>query len=316
MELVDIPERYGWRERFAALGLAGEAENWRDDIFAVTPMSELKAVVASAESVSARMKGVIEKCFTEPRLKYPWTMSAFELAATKASFSTRHQIAVQRLDYVRNREGWYALAGVEVDPLEGFLSCALMQWLWIEEHLAAKTIPSDCDQFNRLNETMLSRVRRAGADGRVIHAIFDIADSGSAAMAGYMVNLGIQSNAEVRPLHHANIALNGNAVSDPSGTPIKLCWRTRFPGQSLLFSSPLYRDVEFTTPAWYRFLPDLFRSMGELEGAGQGESQPLGRQTLPILSVWMVNAKAVACSCSITEISNPNIRWNVPHVVR
>ena len=315
MEVRVIPERRSWQQKFTGLGLGEEAAYWDDGRFAVVKRREIDTFKSSAEQLSARMKAALERCFTERRLKTPWNLDPEEDQAIRRSFGSRHQMAVQRIDFAQTRAGAYAVVGVEVDPVGGFLSCSLMQWLWIEERLSSGAIPGDCDQFNRLNETMLSCVRRTGRSGGVLHALFDLGDKASAAMAGYMVNLGIQSNTEVRPVDHRSVSTDGTTVLDPSGMPVEICWRTRIPGDSVLASSPLFDRVSFTTPLWYRLLPRMFESMGEITDHQDIDIRSYDGETA-ILSVWLVNAKAVAVSCTMSDNETPSIKRNIAHVVR
>nr|WP_250808009.1 glutathionylspermidine synthase family protein [Neorhizobium tomejilense] len=316
MEVRNIPERKNWREKFAGLGLAYECEDWADDIFCVVSPRELDTLRNAAEQVSARMKGTLERCFTERRLKAPWQLDPVEEAAIRGSFSNRMSMAVQKIDFVETRNGVFALTGIEVDPVEGFLSCALMQWLWIDERLSLGFIPSECDQFNRLNEVMLAKVRRIGAAGKTLHALFDIKDRASAAMAGYVVNLGIQASTEIRPIHHASIAADGNSLVDPSGTPVDLCWRSRFPGSAGILRSQAFTNVEFTTPAWYTLLPSVFEKMSEIAVAAPEVRRRYTDGTTAVLSIWLVNSHAVAASCEISEADPAEKPKRAAHVVR
>jgi glutathionylspermidine synthase len=316
MDIKYIPERKNWQTKFQNLGLGHEAETWDDDLVCVFSRREIDILRTSAEQTSVAMKSTLEKCFFEQRLKKPWDLDPTEEAAIRNSFTSRRSLALQRLDYVEKHDGTYALVDVVIDPVDGLLSCAIMQWVWIEEHINSGQLARSFDQFNKLNEALLARLKKIVPSSGVLHGIFDARDQASAALTGYFFNLAMQMKVDFRPVDYQTICEDKGVITDPSGEPIKLCWNARYPGQHALLKDPRFSEVELTTPAWYRLLPSIFDKMGKTEAVDAERRKIYAEGYGAVASVWLLNNQAVAASCCVDPNLDGTFERTISHVVR
>lgn len=263
MERLSLAERPGWEDIAEANGFLfhhvngerywDEGACWRlsrreieDGI--EDPSTELYALCLSLVDEVARSQELMDK------LAIP--VNSRDLVAN--SWFKGAPSLYGRFDLAFDGSGPAKLLEFNADTPTSIYETAYFQWLWLEDMVASKSLPSDADQFNRLHEALIERLGAILTPGSLLHFSSVETNLEDRSTVLYLEDLAVQAGLEPRFVAIDNIGLTetGHFVDEADyeiGALFKL-----YPWEDIL-RSDYAANVEqsgtlFLEPAWKAIL--------------------------------------------------------------
>ena len=131
-----------------------------------------------------------------------------------------------RFDLAYDGNGAARLLEYNADTPTALFEASVFQWLWLEDALAANTIPAGCDQFNSLHEKLIARFTEiagaAGAPGR-LHLACMTDSAEDRGLISYLEDCARQAGLATKPLAIGDIGSTGQGpFVDLENEPIDL----------------------------------------------------------------------------------------------
>jgi glutathionylspermidine synthase len=163
-----------------------------------------------------------------------------------------------RFDFAYDGTGPAKLYEYNADTPTSIYETAVVQWLWLEDRIAAGVFPEDTDQFNSLHEKLVDRFRDIFPDGGFVHFASDPDYVEDRQTVKFLEDLATQAGLEPQFVAIGDIGLNeaGRFVDHENfeiGAMFKL-----YPWEQMLrddYAEPLPgADVTVLEPAWKSLL--------------------------------------------------------------
>lgn len=279
-----------------------EIETWTDDVFVKITTAEMNELIGQAEKLVRDGAAATKRNFSESREMPGFAPGqGFWMTALK-TIGDPVDLTVAKVVFEQAKDGWVP-TDVETDPRTGILTTALSQWSWMEEKEKTGEFGNGEDQFNKLNEVLLCGMKALSKTWPIMHAPFDPSDQSSACLAGYWVNLGLQTGVEIRPIVAGMLNDNGKGRPvDPSGTPVRYCLSAAIDDKTQ-FERAEWEGTVLATPQWFRAVRSALRIEGRLARA-TGANRAC---------VWLVAGRAAALSFNVGDRNG--ILRSLPHVI-
>lgn len=178
---------------------------------------------------------------------------AWELIA--ASWKAGHPSLYGRFDLAYDGRSPAKLLEYNADTPTSLFEAAVVQWFWLENLKARRSLPAAADQYNSIHDKLIARWREVAA-GRFVHlaGIFNSAeDYGNLA---YLNECALQAGLTTKMLDMGDVGLNAEAAPgfiDRDGRTIDFMFKL-YPWEWLLAdefgSSAAMKAARFVEPAW------------------------------------------------------------------
>ena len=162
-----------------------------------------------------------------------------------------------RFDLAYDGSGAARLLEYNADTPTSLFEASVFQWLWLEDALAANTIPAGCDQFNSLHEKLIARFKEiagpAGARGR-LHLACMTDSAEDRGLISYLEDCARQAGLATKPLAIGDIGSTGHGpFVDLQNEPIDLLFKL-YPWEWIFADafgrSPSMAATRFIEPPW------------------------------------------------------------------
>jgi glutathionylspermidine synthase len=165
---MTLPDRLRWRERLEEVGFVWHSPDglpyWQEGAAWVFSLSEieddLEAPTAELEAMCLELVGrIISREDDMMRLAIPqqqWDMIA-------NSWKRGDRNLYGRFDLAFDGTGPAKLLEYNADTPTSLFEASVIQWMWLEDHLAAGSLSKGTDQFNSLHEKLIA------AFGQIMH---------------------------------------------------------------------------------------------------------------------------------------------------
>jgi glutathionylspermidine synthase len=162
-----------------------------------------------------------------------------------------------RFDLAYDGSGAARLLEYNADTPTALFEASVFQWLWLEDALAANTIPAGCDQFNSLHEKLIARFTEiagpAGAPGR-LHLACMTDSAEDRGLISYLEDCARQAGLATKPLAIGDIGSTGQGpFVDLENEPIDLLFKL-YPWEWVFADafgrSPSMAATRFIEPPW------------------------------------------------------------------
>ena len=162
-----------------------------------------------------------------------------------------------RFDLAYDGSGAARLLEYNADTPTSLFEASVFQWLWLEDALAANTIPAGCDQFNSLHEKLIARFKEiagpTGARGR-LHLACMTDSAEDRGLISYLEDCARQAGLATKPLAIGDIGSTGHGpFVDLQNEPIDLLFKL-YPWEWIFADafgrSPSMAATRFIEPPW------------------------------------------------------------------
>jgi glutathionylspermidine synthase len=241
-ELLTVDGSVYWDESaYYAFSLA----QIEDDIEG--PTKELAELCLALVDRAVRDQQILE------RLRIP--AHAWDLIAQ--SWRRGEKALYGRFDLAYDGSGAARLLEYNADTPTSLFEASVFQWLWLDDALAANTIPTGCDQFNSLHEKLIARFTEiagaAGAPGR-LHLACMTDSAEDRGLISYLEDCARQAGLATKPLAIGDIGSTGQGpFVDLENEPIDLIFKL-YPWEWVFADafgrSPSMAATRFIEPPW------------------------------------------------------------------
>jgi glutathionylspermidine synthase len=241
-ELLTVDGSVYWDESaYYAFSLA----QIEDDIEG--PTKELAELCLALVDRAVRDQQILE------RLRIP--AHAWDLIAQ--SWRRGEKALYGRFDLAYDGNGAARLLEYNADTPTSLFEASVFQWLWLEDALAANTVPAGCDQFNSLHEKLIARFTEiagaAGAPGR-LHLACMTDSAEDRGLISYLEDCARQAGLATKPLAIGDIGSTGQGpFVDLENEPIDLIFKL-YPWEWVFADafgrSPSMAATRFIEPPW------------------------------------------------------------------
>ena len=178
MQRVTLPERPGWRERAAELGVTfadmGGEPYWDEtSAYRLTLRQVEDDIEDPATALHAMCREAVAHAVTSEewltRLAIPRPHWDF----VERSWANGEPELYGRFDLAYDGRGPAKLLEYNADTPTSLYESASFQWLWFEESRDAGVLPPQSDQFNRIHEALVERWAEICAPGEDVHFAAD-----------------------------------------------------------------------------------------------------------------------------------------------
>lgn len=174
MRRIPVCARPTWRDLADRLGfvthsLLGGPYWCEDHCYAFDATSLERHVDAATLALGEMCRAVVERAVADEeilrslRIPEPWWDRVAE------SWRRRDPDLLARFDLAYDGSGDAAMLEVNADTPGMAFECAVFQWLWLEDALAAGHVPRGSDQHNRLHTELVARFRTVAAGHALLH---------------------------------------------------------------------------------------------------------------------------------------------------
>jgi glutathionylspermidine synthase len=162
-----------------------------------------------------------------------------------------------RFDLAYDGNGAARLLEYNADTPTALFEASVFQWLWLEDALAANTVPAGCDQFNSLHEKLIARFTEiagsAGARAR-LHLACMTDSTEDRGLISYLEDCARQAGLATKPLAIGDIGSTGQGpFVDLQNEPIDLLFKL-YPWEWIFADafgrSPSMAATRFIEPPW------------------------------------------------------------------
>lgn len=161
MKRVDIVERPDWREKAAEFGFSfhtmyGEPY-WCEDAYYQFTMAQVEALEDATAELHQMCLQVVEKVVDSEALLTKFCIPKHTWEFVRSSWRTQQPSLYSRLDLAYDGKGPAKLLENNADTPTSLYEAAFFQWLWLEDQINAGKLPQNADQFNSIQEKLITR---------------------------------------------------------------------------------------------------------------------------------------------------------------
>lgn len=214
MRRLTLAPRPDWREKADAIGFvyhhtAGEPY-WDDAAAYSFTLEEVERdIETAATDLQAMCLDLVASVITDEaaltKLAIPQTHWEFIAASWRASEPSLYG----RFDFGYDGAGPPKLYEYNADTPTSVFEAATFQWLWLEERLAAGSLPPGSDQFNSLYDKLRDRFRALFPAGGFVHFASDAESVEDRQTVKFFEDVAAQAGLEPKFIAMRDIGLNG-----------------------------------------------------------------------------------------------------------
>lgn len=264
MKRVAITERPNWQALAQEYGfnfhtLYGE-RYWCEDFYYQFGLKEIELIEAATEELHQMALKAVARVVKSEKLLEKFQIPPQSWRFIRESWEREEPSLYGRFDFAYDGEGHLKMLEYNADTPTSLYESAFFQWLWLEDQIEAKNLPMIADQFNSIQEQLISRF----GDLRAYHDIDQLhfsccedsdEDRGT---VEYLEDCAKEAGLETQFLYIEEIGINSDLeYTDLADEPIKVIFKL-YPWEFMLgedFAS--YLDMGKTRwlePAWKAIL--------------------------------------------------------------
>jgi glutathionylspermidine synthase len=164
MQRISLPERPNWRERARALGFHFEGTlhepYWIENAAYQFPLQRLETdLEAVSNELHALCLDAVERAIDSEEVMATLPIPRIHWDFVRRSWKEPAPSLYGRLDLAYTGDAPAKLLEYNADTPTSLYEAAVFQWYWLEEQKAAGHLPESADQWNRLHEALIERLR-------------------------------------------------------------------------------------------------------------------------------------------------------------
>jgi glutathionylspermidine synthase len=263
MERLRLTPRPDWEARAGAVGFTWHHDSgeryWDESAAYALSLTEVEeGLEAPTAELHQMCLDLVDEAAGSERLMTLLEIPEASRDYVADSWARREPSLYGRFDFAFDGTGPAKLYEYNADTPTSVFETAVFQWLWLEDGIAAGTLPPDADQFNSLHEKLIDRFRAIFPKGGFVHFSSDPEFVEDRQTVRFLEDLARQAGLDPKFVALDQIGLNadGRFVDDENWL-IQALFKL-YPWEQMLrddYAEPLPRaDVTVLEPAWKALL--------------------------------------------------------------
>lgn len=174
MKRIIVPERPDWKAKAEELGFAfhtmyGEPY-WHEGAAYAFTLRQIEDDLEDPATELHRMcLEVVDRAVNDEATLFQLAIPSTHWDLVRDSWKNGDPSLYGRFDLFYDGTGPAKLLEYNADTPTSLYESAFFQWLWLEDAIAAGTVPGDADQFNSIQERVTDRLREMLPAGDMMH---------------------------------------------------------------------------------------------------------------------------------------------------
>jgi glutathionylspermidine synthase len=174
MERIGATERSDWKRQATELGFDYNTVDgkpyWDETAYYRFSLAEIEAdLEATTQELIGMCYQAVEQVIGSEALLRRLAIPEFAWDYLRRSWQRQDKDLYGRFDLRYDGKGPPKLFEFNADTPTALFEAAVFQWQWLEQMLAAGTLPAGVDQFNSIHERLIAAFRGIGLEGRTLH---------------------------------------------------------------------------------------------------------------------------------------------------
>jgi glutathionylspermidine synthase len=260
---VAITPRADWRDKADAIGFvyhgAGGDPYWDESAAYAFTLREIDDDLEPAAAELHQMcLALVDDVVRDEELLTRLAIPKAHHALIAESWRTRQPSLYGRFDFAYDGTGPAKLYEYNADTPTSVFECATFQWLWLEEAIAAGTLPAGSDQFNSLFDKLRARFGAIFPTGGFVHFAADAQAVEDRQTVRFFEDLAAQAGIEPKFVEMRDIGLNAaGRFVDTDGFELQAAFKL-YPWENMLrepyAANLVTAGVRWIEPAWKSIL--------------------------------------------------------------
>ena len=178
MERITTAERPDWRETAERMGFtfahAGGERYWDESAYYRFTLDQVERdIEAPSGELHQMCLALVDEAVGSEDLMRRLAIPDAQRDVIANSWRAQAPSLYGRFDFSYGGQGPAKLLEYNADTPTSIFETALFQWQWLEDMLATGALPEGTDQYNRLHEALVERLRRILTPGSLLHFASD-----------------------------------------------------------------------------------------------------------------------------------------------
>ncbi|MGY8935786.1 MAG: glutathionylspermidine synthase family protein [Alphaproteobacteria bacterium] len=214
MKRISITERNDWKSQADALGFNFHTFDgdpyWDETACYQFSLKQIEDDIEDPSEVIENMCfDVVSRAVESEEIMAKLAIPEYFWDYVRASWLNKDKNLYGRLDFSYDGAGPAKLLEYNADTPTSLYESAAFQWVWLEQAMGRGIIPSGCDQFNSIHETMIDAFGRFDIDG-FLHLASCKGSAEDEGTVRYIEECAVQAGLETVFLHMEDIGVDGN----------------------------------------------------------------------------------------------------------
>lgn len=258
MRRVAISQRENFKERVEELGFDFHTIEgypyWDETAYYEFNLAEIEDdIEGPTEDLADLCLKFVDKAVNSEEIMARLAIPRPSWDLVRQSWKQRDPTLYGRFDFAYDGKGPAKLLEYNADTPTSLYECAVFQWVWLEDNLAAGKLPKGTDQYNSVHEKLIAQFQSMGKH-RLLHlACFDdsVEDEGTVA---YIADCAQQAGHATQIMAVHDIGLSPqNVFVDMQERPVE--WMFKLYPWEWMFTdefgtSPAMSRTTFLEPPW------------------------------------------------------------------
>ena len=255
--------RADWRDKADAIGFVyhgvGGDPYWDESAAYAFTLREIDDDLEPAAAELHQMcLALVDEVVRDEALLTRLAIPKAHHALVAESWRTRQPSLYGRFDFAYDGTGPAKLYEYNADTPTSVFECATFQWLWLEEAIAAGTLPAGSDQFNSLFDKLRARFGAIFPTGGFVHFAADAQAVEDRQTVRFFEDLAAQAGIEPKFVEMRDIGLNAaGRFVDTDGFELQAAFKL-YPWENMLrepyAANLVTAGVRWIEPAWKSIL--------------------------------------------------------------
>ncbi|WP_062118342.1 glutathionylspermidine synthase family protein [Aureimonas sp. AU40] len=253
MERLTIPARDGWQAKAEAVGFGfhemyGEPY-WLDDVYYRFTMEEIEeGIEAPTQALHEMCRDLAAEVVESEALMTRLAIPADQFDTVRASFRAGEASLYGRFDLAYDGRGPAKLLEYNADTPTGVFEAAYFQYDWLIDQVGLGRLPEGADQFNLIQESLISAFAAHPAD-RIFHFAAITASDEDRGTAAYLMDCAVQAGHRTALIDMGSIGVDeAGRFVDPMERVIDRCFKL-YPWEDMM-REPYARHLPTSGTQW------------------------------------------------------------------
>ena len=255
--------RQDYQRKIEALGFDFHGEYWREKAFYCFSSEEISLLEEATSEVYRMYCEAVQYVldehpdFMERMLNIPPEI----VERIRCSWEDDDLSLYGRFDFMFDKAGIPKLLEFNADTPTSLLEASVIQWQWKED------VFPKADQYNGIHEGLVRSWKDIFPTGSEIHFVGALEESEDTGTLQYLASTAMQAGFSTRVLDINALNLQDGKFFDPSGEPVKHCFKL-YPWEWMVDESPAgcLAAVQWIEPIWKLLMSNkaILRTLFEL----------------------------------------------------
>jgi len=174
MQRMATSERADWRQQAETLGFDYNTVEgkpyWDETVYYQFSLAEIETdLEATTQELIGMCYDAVDHIIDREPLLRRFAIPEFAWDYLRRSWRRQDKDLYGRFDLRYDGKGTPKLFEFNADTPTSLFEAAVFQWQWLEQKMAAGTLPAGADQFNSIHERLIAAFKALGLEGHTLH---------------------------------------------------------------------------------------------------------------------------------------------------